>query len=70
MRIAVDIMGGDNAPDEILKGSFAALPKLPPEDTLVLFGKGDLIEEAMKDRGIAASGPGAKVEIECAGYIP
>ena len=48
MRIAVDIMGGDNAPDEILKGSFAALPKLPPEDTLVLFGKGDLIEEAMK----------------------
>jgi glycerol-3-phosphate acyltransferase PlsX len=63
MRIAVDIMGGDNAPDEILKGSFAALPKLPPEDTLVLFGKGDLIEEAMKDRGIAASGPGAKVEI-------
>jgi glycerol-3-phosphate acyltransferase PlsX len=63
MRIAVDIMGGDNAPDEILKGSFAALPKLPPEDTLVLFGNSDLIEEAMKDRGIATSGSGAKVEI-------
>ena len=28
MRIGVDIMGGDNAPDEILKGSFAALAKL------------------------------------------
>ena len=63
MRIGVDIMGGDNAPDEILKGAFAALPKLPAEDTLVLFGKGDLIEEAIKDRSIARNGPGAKIEV-------
>ena len=63
MRIGVDIMGGDNAPDEILKGAFAALPKLPAEDTLVLFGKGDLIEEAIKDRSIAKNGPGAKIEV-------
>ena len=63
MRIGVDIMGGDNAPDEILTGAFAALPKLPAEDTLVLFGKGDLIEEAIKDRSIAKNGPGAKIEV-------
>ena len=63
MRIGVDIMGGDNAPDEILKGSFAALPKLPPEDTLVLFGHGDLIEEAIRDRGLTKNGPGAKIEV-------
>ena len=63
MRIGVDIMGGDNAPDEILKGAFAALPKLPAEDTIVLFGKGDLIEEAIKDRSIAKNGPGAKIEV-------
>ncbi len=63
MRIGVDIMGGDNAPDEILKGAFAALPKLPAEDTLVLFGKGDLIEEAIKDRSIARNGSGAKIEV-------
>ena len=63
MRIGVDIMGGDNAPDEILKGAFAALPKLPAEDTLVLFGKGDLIEDAIKDRSIARNGPGAKIEV-------
>jgi len=63
MRIGVDIMGGDNAPDEILKGAFAALPKLPAEDTLVLFGKGDLIEEAIKDRSIAKNGPGARIEV-------
>ncbi|MEY4822543.1 MAG: Phosphate acyltransferase [Planctomycetota bacterium] len=63
MRIGVDIMGGDNAPDEILKGAFAALPKLPAEDTLVLFGKGELIEEAIKDRSIAKNGPGARIEV-------
>ena len=70
MRIGVDIMGGDNAPDEILKGAFAALPKLPAEDTLVLFGKGDLIEEAIKDRSIAKNGPGAKIEVvQCSEVI-
>jgi glycerol-3-phosphate acyltransferase PlsX len=63
MRIGVDIMGGDNAPDEILKGSFAALSKLPAEDTLVLFGKGEIIEEAIKERGISKTGPGAKIEV-------
>ncbi len=63
MRIGVDIMGGDNAPDEILKGAFAALPKLPPEDTLVLFGKGEIIDEAIQDRGLSRNGPGAKIEV-------
>ncbi len=63
MRIGVDVMGGDNAPDEILKGCFAALPQMPPEDSLVLFGKGDLIEESVRDRGIATNGPGARLEI-------
>ena len=47
MRIGIDVMGGDNAPDEILKGCFAALGKVPADDTLVLFGKGDSIEEAI-----------------------
>ena len=63
MRIGIDVMGGDNAPNEILKGCFAALGKVPADDTLVLFGKGDIIEEAIKDRGLAKDGPGAKIEI-------
>ena len=63
MRIGIDVMGGDNAPDEILKGCFAALSKVPAEDTLVLFGKGDIIEEAIKDRGLSKDGPGAKIEV-------
>ncbi|MFZ9915176.1 MAG: phosphate acyltransferase PlsX, partial [Phycisphaerales bacterium] len=63
MRIGVDVMGGDNAPDEILKGCFSVLPKLPAEDTLVLFGSSDLIEEAIKDRGVSTNGPGARIEV-------
>jgi glycerol-3-phosphate acyltransferase PlsX len=63
MRIGVDVMGGDNAPDEILKGCFASVPQMPPEDTLVLFGKGDLIEESIRDRGIPMRGAGAAIEI-------
>ncbi|MCE2881885.1 MAG: phosphate acyltransferase PlsX [Planctomycetaceae bacterium] len=63
MRIGVDVMGGDNAPDEILKGCFSVLPKLPAEDTLVLFGHSDLIEESIKDRGVSTNGPGARIEV-------
>ena len=59
MRIGIDVMGGDNAPDEILKGCFAALPKLADLDRLVLIGDGDVIAEAVKERGIDPS----KIEI-------
>lgn len=45
-------MGGDNAPDEILKGCLLALPKLPPEDELVLYGDRRVIEETLSERGI------------------
>ena len=38
MRIGVDVSGGDNAPHEILKGSFDALPRLGEDDVLVLAG--------------------------------
>ena len=63
MRIGVDVMGGDNAPDEILKGAYAALSKLPSEDTLVLFGNGDIIEESIRDRSLSKNGPGARIEV-------
>jgi len=38
MRIGVDIMGGDFAPDEIVLGAIHALAELPADSTLVLFG--------------------------------
>lgn len=42
-RIAIDVMGGDHAPDEIVKGCVLAAEKL--ESTLVLVGKEDVIKE-------------------------
>lgn len=52
MRIAVDVMGGDHAPDAILKGCINAIPLLGPTDELVLVGKQDIITEVLADRGI------------------
>ena len=51
MRAAVDVMGGDRAPDEILKGCWEAFPLLGPEDQIVLVG-----DAAVCRDGLAASG--------------
>ncbi|MGA0285456.1 MAG: phosphate acyltransferase PlsX [Phycisphaerales bacterium] len=52
MRIGVDVMGGDHAPGEILKGAFAALEQLDADDRIALAGDRDLIAEAIAERGI------------------
>ena len=55
MRIGIDVMGGDNAPDEILKGCFTALANLAADDQLVLIGDAGLINEAIAERGIKST---------------
>lgn len=52
LRVAVDIMGGDHAPDAILKGCVAALADLLPGDKLVFVGRGPVIRESLEERGI------------------
>jgi len=52
VRIAVDVLGGDHAPDAILKGCLAALPALGDRDELVLVGPRDLIEDVLRERGV------------------
>ncbi len=52
MRLGVDVMGGDNAPHEILKGCIACLPLLPKDDELVLVGDGAVIRKTLADQGI------------------
>jgi len=52
MRLGVDVMGGDNAPDEILKGCIACLPLIPEDDELVLFGDGRTIRETLSERRV------------------
>lgn len=53
MRLGVDVMGGDNAPHEILKGCIACLPLLPGDDELVLVGDGPVIRKTLADHGVA-----------------
>ncbi|MHC4996154.1 MAG: phosphate acyltransferase PlsX [Planctomycetota bacterium] len=53
MRIAIDAMGGDNAPDAIIEGAVAALEILSPDDQLVLVGDKAVILDALGELGQA-----------------
>lgn len=44
-KIAVDVMGGDHAPDEIIKGCIKAAKEI--QSTLVLVGREDVIKEKL-----------------------
>jgi len=44
MRIAVDAMGGDNAPDEIIAGALESIESLSEGDELILVGPQEVIE--------------------------
>ena len=50
MRILVDAMGGDNAPDQIALGAIQAAKDFGCEAVLV--GRGEAILQALKDQGI------------------
>lgn len=53
MRIAVDVMGGDHAPDAIIRGCIDALPLLGVDDRLVLVGRQRDIEEILSERSVS-----------------
>jgi glycerol-3-phosphate acyltransferase PlsX len=53
MRIAVDVMGGDHAPDEILKGALQAVPRIPADDRVVLVGDRAVIDDMLAERGFS-----------------
>ena len=52
MRIAIDAMGGDHAPDEIIAGALEAAPLLDADDKLILIGPEQLIHSKLSDRQI------------------
>lgn len=52
MRIGLDVMGGDHAPGAILDGALAALPRLDPDDQLVLVGDESIIRAGIARAGI------------------
>ncbi len=53
MRIAVDAMGGDHAPREILRGCAQGLRFLGADDRLVLFGPRAVVEAGLREIGAA-----------------
>jgi glycerol-3-phosphate acyltransferase PlsX len=52
MRIGLDVMGGDNAPDAILHGAIDSLDRLEPSDAIVLVGDRQVIERGLAERTI------------------
>lgn len=52
MRIAIDAMGGDHAPDVIIKGAIDALELLDADDQIILVGDEAIIGEHISERGI------------------
>ena len=49
MRIIIDAMGGDNAPEAIVRGAIKASKKIDHE--IVLIGKEDVVKHSLKKHG-------------------
>ncbi|MFW5652764.1 MAG: phosphate acyltransferase PlsX [Planctomycetota bacterium] len=52
MRIALDVSGGDHAPDCNLEGAAAALPLLDGDDQIILVGDESRIRRWLSDKGM------------------
>ncbi len=52
MRLAIDVMGGDNAPDAIIKGCVEALTLLDRDDQLLLIGDQATISDVLTELDI------------------
>lgn len=57
MRLAIDAMGGDHAPDAIVRGCIDALDILAPGDELVLIGREKDILDIMRERSVPSGAP-------------
>jgi len=66
VRIAIDVMGGDHAPDAILAGSLGAVGLLAPDDQLVLVGDEQAIVEHIAKHGLESD---PRIEIEPATQV-
>ncbi|MGD1844051.1 MAG: phosphate acyltransferase PlsX [Salibacteraceae bacterium] len=55
MKIGLDILGGDFAPEATVMGAIQALEELPPEVILVLFGDKEAIQTIVDREGVNSS---------------
>jgi len=60
MRIAIDAMGGDHAPDEIIQGAIEGREFLGDDDRIVLYGRQDVVAAGLTPGAAADS----RIEIE------
>lgn len=65
MRTALDAMGGDYAPTEIVKGAVQALDELPPCDEIILVGPAETVEKELRSLG----GPFPRITVEHAEQV-
>jgi glycerol-3-phosphate acyltransferase PlsX len=56
MRIAIDAMGGDHAPDEVIAGALEAVAQLGRDDQVILVGPQPLIESRLSELGPGSRG--------------
>ena len=54
IRIGVDAMGGDFAPEATVLGAIAALREIEPESRIVLFGDKDRITAILEREQVSA----------------
>ena len=55
MNIAIDVMGGDYAPEAVVDGILLAISNLAPEEIILAVGPADTINELLADRGYTGS---------------
>ncbi|GAB3812690.1 hypothetical protein GCM10028895_04010 [Pontibacter rugosus] len=51
MRIALDAMGGDFAPEAIVKGALMAVQEIDPGTSILLIGKEDVVNGLLQEYG-------------------
>jgi glycerol-3-phosphate acyltransferase PlsX len=55
MNIAIDVMGGDYAPEAVVDGILLAISNLAPEETILAVGPADTINTLLTERGYSGS---------------
>lgn len=55
MNIAIDVMGGDYAPEAVVDGILLAISNLAPEETILAVGPADTINTLLTERGYTGS---------------
>ncbi|MEJ8803345.1 phosphate acyltransferase PlsX [Pontibacter sp. H249] len=55
MRIALDAMGGDYAPEAVVKGAILAAEQLEKDDAILLIGKEDVIKPLLEEYNYAGN---------------